>query len=463
MRRRAPGTKTPAERAGDFFYYDGNRLLEHHHDSPTSGEDYLREYVWGLEYIDEAVAQYDTEPGQAAELFYILIDANYNVVAVVDAGNGSTPPGTLIQQYNYWAYGTLLAAESYDAGPPEVVTTIDFESYPEQLATNIGHQGLYLDFESWLIHNRARTYNPELGRFMQRDPDQTVLLLTVAVRRNAQTQEVFASLAGPPSFVDGANLYQYLQSNPLRFNDPRGTFSYAGLGSAMGIQGLLGGLMSGVINKALGESFWQGFAGGFIGGALGGGAGFAANAFVGSLSGLIGTVSSRVIVGAIDGGVAGFAESWYLSEGDIATVIAGTLTGVVIGGASGGLVDPKSFSTIGPRVAKHLPQRVVRALYEFEVRSLKSLKSSLLRKGWPAERVARKLVRMRNELKLIYLSLTDPDFVEDVIKVRNLVEKGYDHPFFPSAEFFFRKYNGDWYEVMEAACRPGGNDLKVPR
>ena len=68
------------EDAGDFFYYDGNRLLEHHHDSATSGEDYLREYVWGLEYIDEAVAQYDTEPGQAAELYYILIDANYKVV-----------------------------------------------------------------------------------------------------------------------------------------------------------------------------------------------------------------------------------------------------------------------------------------------------------------------------------------------------------------------------------------------
>ena len=200
--------------AGDFFYYDGNRLLEHHHDSPTSGEDYLREYVWGLEYIDEAVAQYDTEPGQAAELFFILIDANYNVVAVVDAGN-------LVQQYSYWPYGTLLAVEDGTGA------TIDFETYPEQIATNVGHQGLYWDFETWLIHNRARAYDPELGRFMQRDPNETAQLLYTALLSNGSVALMFdLPIGAGGQYGDGMNLYAYLRLNPVSGVDPSGLWGF---------------------------------------------------------------------------------------------------------------------------------------------------------------------------------------------------------------------------------------------
>ena len=200
--------------AGDF-YYDGNRLLEHHHDSATSGEDYLREYVWGLEYIDEAVAQYDTEPGQAAELFFILIDANYNVVAITDDA------GDLAQQYSYWPYGTLLAAEDGTGA------TIDFETYPEQLATNVGHQGLYWDFESWLIHNRARTYNPELGRFMQRDPNETAQLLYTALLSNGSVAMMFdLPIGAGGQYGDGMNPYAYLRLNPVSGVDPSGLWGF---------------------------------------------------------------------------------------------------------------------------------------------------------------------------------------------------------------------------------------------
>ena len=228
--------------AGDFFYYDGNRLLEHHHDADPSGDDYQREYVWGLEYIDEAVAQYDTEPGQTAELYYILIDANYNVVAVVDAGNGSTPPGTLIQQYNYWPYGTLLAAESCDAGPPEAVTAIDFETYPEQLATNIGHQGLLWDFESWLTFNRARTYAPDLGRFMQRDPNDTASLFLTAIVYNASMPGSLLDVSLSVPYGDGMSLYQFVGSNPLIATDPSGRFSFIDISGSAALQGELASL-----------------------------------------------------------------------------------------------------------------------------------------------------------------------------------------------------------------------------
>ena len=226
---------------GDFFYYDGNRLLEHHHDAATSGEDYLREYVWGLEYIDEAVAQYDSQSGQAAELFFILIDANYNVVAIVDAGNGSTPPGTLVQQYNYWPYGTLLAAEDGNGA------TIDFETYPEQIATNAGHQGLYWDFETWLIHNRARTYGPHLGRYYQRDPNETGLVITLVLTSNAHAVEVLDSMSHEKNLAHGSNLYQYLSSNPLRTSDPSGQLSLIELlyttSKRLWVRGMVFGMM----------------------------------------------------------------------------------------------------------------------------------------------------------------------------------------------------------------------------
>ena len=171
------------------------------------------------------MAQYDTEPGQAAELFYILIDANYNVVAITDNA------GDLVQQYNYWPYGTLLAAEDGTGA------TIDFETYPEQLATNVGHQGLFWDFESWLVHNRARTYNPDLGRFMQRDPNETALLFVTALMRNGQAHRLVYTLSAGDQYGDGLNIYAYELSNPVNQLDASGQFSYGELMSNIVIKG----------------------------------------------------------------------------------------------------------------------------------------------------------------------------------------------------------------------------------
>lgn len=66
----------------------------------------------------------------------------------------------------------------------------------------VGHQGLFHDEEfgsqGGLIHNRARTLHPRLGRFVQRDPF---------------------------GYVDGMSLYQYIQSKPVLRMDPTGQYA----------------------------------------------------------------------------------------------------------------------------------------------------------------------------------------------------------------------------------------------
>jgi RHS repeat-associated protein len=62
----------------------------------------------------------------------------------------------------------------------------------------VGHQGLFQYPVTDLVYNRHRMLHTRLGRFTSRDP---------------------------LGYVDGMNLYQYLQSTPILFRDPYGTSS----------------------------------------------------------------------------------------------------------------------------------------------------------------------------------------------------------------------------------------------
>jgi len=59
----------------------------------------------------------------------------------------------------------------------------------------IGYTGHVFDPETGLYLARFRHYSPEMGRWMQRDPEE---------------------------YIDGPNLYQYVSSRPLALNDPLG-------------------------------------------------------------------------------------------------------------------------------------------------------------------------------------------------------------------------------------------------
>ena len=184
----------------------------------TAAEWRERDYLYGPDGIDEHLlfAQ-GTNPG------YMLLDAGGNVVATIKAGPANLlVPGGLGEQYTFSPYGTLEAK---------------FRTSNTSLPHNrVGHQGLF--FDSWEVrpspevlhtgqigayHNRNRFYAPRLGRFLNRDPNESAQPLLAAMASNAQPLDVLLSafdLAG--QFGDGANLYAYLAANPINRRDPSG-------------------------------------------------------------------------------------------------------------------------------------------------------------------------------------------------------------------------------------------------
>ncbi|MFP4054841.1 MAG: RHS repeat-associated core domain-containing protein, partial [Phycisphaerae bacterium] len=259
-------TTTAPSRPTYHTYYNGQQMVE----VRNNLSQVLKQYVWGLQYIDELVqVAINQDPVNATScatggrtenacerFFWALQDVNYNVLGIV------TRSGGLIERYEYTPYGqrtifsrswmlddlngdgtcsladlSLVGAEqgstdasaadlngdgivdddddftSWDASimaDPLVMnpTLESFRTDSQCLATggygslcDIGHQGLLHDREfgpaaGGLIHNRARTLNPTLGRFMQRDP---------------------------LGYPDGMNGYSVCRSNPGIYRDPDGT------------------------------------------------------------------------------------------------------------------------------------------------------------------------------------------------------------------------------------------------
>ena len=78
--------------------------------------------------------------------------------------------GAIVRQYSYNTYGELLATESFGPHPNNAVgfqgLFFDYIGQPGGVGTlQVGAKGLY--------HARNRSYDPELARFHQRDPNAT--------------------------------------------------------------------------------------------------------------------------------------------------------------------------------------------------------------------------------------------------------------------------------------------------
>ena len=198
------------------------------------------------EYIDEIVAM-RTEFGRA---YVHLAEGDqggslkdWNVIGLTDI------TGRSLERYYYSPYGELEAVRDahffdydddgdvdsadsaaltacigetsgdclrFDADADGTITQDDaeaFSSYTATLTTNtelqripattsgslgnpFGHQGLAFDAEIGSYQNRARQNDPKLKRFMQRDP-----LTFRSISRSG--------------YQDGANLFQYLNGNPI--------------------------------------------------------------------------------------------------------------------------------------------------------------------------------------------------------------------------------------------------------
>ena len=164
-----------------FFYNTSFQVVEVRETSESGAT--VENYVWHPYYVDALAVRYedrDATSGYAGtdEVQYVLHDANFNVIAIV---NGSA---SVRERYTYNPYGVFTKRSSsfgttglVDIDCPYLFTGRRYDD----------HSGIY--------YYRARFYDPGLGRFLGRDPIEYGFL---------------------------KNLYCFVGDNPCRDVDPSG-------------------------------------------------------------------------------------------------------------------------------------------------------------------------------------------------------------------------------------------------
>ncbi|MBN1514211.1 MAG: RHS repeat-associated core domain-containing protein, partial [Phycisphaerae bacterium] len=136
----------------------------------------------GESRVHERILMRDVTTGTE---YYYLPEEMHTISALANAD------GALVESYRYDVYGKVTMTGSHGepieqsgVGNPYFFTGRWLDFYSD----SAGHWKQFYDY-------RARTYDPENGRFLQRDPT---------------------------GYADGSNLYEAFGSNPARFVDPMG-------------------------------------------------------------------------------------------------------------------------------------------------------------------------------------------------------------------------------------------------
>jgi RHS repeat-associated protein len=146
-------------------------------------------YVWGLRYVDDLVTYRNGSTD-----YYVLQDANWNVVALTNAS------GVVQERYTYSAFGKLNV---FDASfTPKSASTYNLTRT---------FTGQVLDNETGLMLYRNRVYHPTLGRFLQRDP---IGYFIIRYMENDILEE-----------IEDINLFRYCTNNGVLFCDALGCSS----------------------------------------------------------------------------------------------------------------------------------------------------------------------------------------------------------------------------------------------
>ena len=160
------------------LYYNKNwQLLEERRDANTSPK---KQYTWGNRYIDDLILRdHDTNnDGTLNERLYALQDANWNVTSYINSS------GTVQERYIYNAYGSATFLDSNFS----VISSSVVE--PDHL-----YAGYNFDADVEVYHVRNRVYHPNLGCWLQRDPE---------------------------GYINGLNYLEYSQNDPVGNADPSG-------------------------------------------------------------------------------------------------------------------------------------------------------------------------------------------------------------------------------------------------
>jgi len=188
----APAEPNGVDHYRHFYYNAGWQILEtrkttSENDAPDGANAEIQ-YVWSARYIDAPVLRDEdkdsdgdcTESGTDERLYY-LTDANMNVTTLVE------DDGDVAERYVYDPYGKATAVYSDNWS-----TTVAWSASKKN---PIRFGGYFFDNETGLYSVRNRTYHPNLGCWMQRDP---------------------------LGYADGMSLYEYCRSGPLGTTDSSG-------------------------------------------------------------------------------------------------------------------------------------------------------------------------------------------------------------------------------------------------
>jgi RHS repeat-associated protein len=159
---------------------DSLRVLETTKDT-GSGAGIYEAYVWCERFVHAPICRFrDTNAdGTADETLYATTDANFNITALVNTA------GTVVERFVYDPYGKV-SIRNNDATWTQ--KTNNASGY-DWVVLYTGHK---LDVETGNYYGNARYYNPELGRWLSRDP---------------------------LGYIDGENLYEYCGSFVLNYLD----------------------------------------------------------------------------------------------------------------------------------------------------------------------------------------------------------------------------------------------------
>ena len=254
--------------------YGGTSQLNGTPITPGTTMTLAREYVWGPGDwggggVDELLVQYDA--GRRAT--WPILDSGGDVIALCDLG-GAGNSARVLTRIVYDAYGRVIGRSdpaTPATGPPEL---------------RVGHKGLFFDRLDWGIvdpltfeetprlepgarligYNRNRSVHVGWGRFLQRDPNATGLV--VQDHLSYHGRQLSGWVQGfdlALHYGDGSNVYQYIGSDPLGGSDPAGLMEFS-LGGLMGSSAQAAGMYSDYNQEVIQNA---GIAYGFIGAAVG--------------------------------------------------------------------------------------------------------------------------------------------------------------------------------------------------
>jgi RHS repeat-associated protein len=181
------------------YYYDDQRIALQTSVSSGGSETDEKYFVYG-NYIDEALLMHNLTGTYTGD-FYYGHDHLYSPAVLFDS------TGTPVERYEYDVYGTcrilapdysLLTSSQY--GNPYTFTGRELDSVDGNALK--------------VMYYRARSYDSQTGRFLQRDP--------LGINPTGDSHNLYSPLR---QYKDGLNIYQYCRSNPLLDADPLGLTS----------------------------------------------------------------------------------------------------------------------------------------------------------------------------------------------------------------------------------------------